>query len=83
MNMVELTLAATEFVEAGGRASVSAIQRHFKIGYPLAYEVIETMERSGIISEADHIGHRFVVPKENRKIFRDAYAESRKEPTND
>lgn len=75
MNIVELAMQATEFVEAGGRVSTSAIQRHLKIGYPLACEVIETMERSGIVSQADHVGHRFVVPKENRKIFRDAYVE--------
>lgn len=70
---VELVHQAADLVRETGKATVSHVQRHLKIGYTLAYEVIESLERSGIITEADHIGHREIVERGNEAIFRRAY----------
>ncbi|WP_276208945.1 DNA translocase FtsK [Aeromonas rivipollensis] len=52
---------AVEFVTESGRASVSAIQRHFRIGYNRAAWLVEAMETRGIISTPDSQGLRKVI----------------------
>lgn len=52
---------AVDLVTREGKASTSFIQRHLQIGYNKAAGIIETMEKNGIISEANHVGKREVL----------------------
>ena len=52
---------AVEFVMESGRASISAIQRHFRIGYNRAAWLVEAMETRGIVSTPDSQGLRRVI----------------------
>jgi len=52
---------AIRLVISEKRASTSFIQRHFKIGYNRAANIIEKMEQNQIISEADKLGRREVL----------------------
>jgi S-DNA-T family DNA segregation ATPase FtsK/SpoIIIE len=47
---------ALEFVTGKGSASISLIQRRFRIGYNRAARIVEQMEREGIIGPADTAG---------------------------
>jgi S-DNA-T family DNA segregation ATPase FtsK/SpoIIIE len=47
---------ALEFVASKGSASISLIQRRFRIGYNRAARIIEQMETEGIIGPADAAG---------------------------
>ncbi|MFY9399674.1 MAG: DNA translocase FtsK, partial [Desulfomonilia bacterium] len=47
---------ALEFVTSKGSASISLIQRRFRIGYNRAARIVEQMERDGIIGPADTAG---------------------------
>jgi S-DNA-T family DNA segregation ATPase FtsK/SpoIIIE len=47
---------ALEFVTNKGSASISLIQRRFRIGYNRAARIIEQMETEGIIGPADAAG---------------------------
>ncbi|WP_344965825.1 DNA translocase FtsK [Oceanisphaera sediminis] len=53
--------SAVEFVQRTERASVSSIQRQFKIGYNRAAWLTDALESRGIISKADSEGHRKVI----------------------
>ena len=53
--------AAVEFVRESRRASVSAVQRRFKIGYNRAARLIDMMEAQQVISAAGHNGSREVL----------------------
>jgi S-DNA-T family DNA segregation ATPase FtsK/SpoIIIE len=44
---------AVDFVTHKGQASTSMIQRRFKIGYNRAANIIEVMEREGVVGPAD------------------------------
>ena len=44
-----------------GKASTSFIQRHLKIGYNRAARIIDLMEKSGIVSPANHVGKREII----------------------
>ena len=46
-------LEATEFVRQQGKASISLIQRKFRIGFNKAARLIEQMEQDGIVGQAD------------------------------
>ena len=52
---------AVEFVRETRRASVSAVQRKFKIGFNRAARLIEQMEVEGIVSKPGHNGAREVL----------------------
>jgi len=49
------------FVIESRRASISAVQRHFKIGYNRAARLIEDLERQGVVSPMDNSGSRKVL----------------------
>ena len=52
---------AVAFVIDSRRASISAVQRKFRIGYNRAARLIETMESAGIVSEMNSNGNREVL----------------------
>jgi S-DNA-T family DNA segregation ATPase FtsK/SpoIIIE len=47
---------ALEFVAQKGSASISLVQRRFRIGYNRAERIIEQMEKEGVIGPADTAG---------------------------
>lgn len=49
------------FVIESRKASISAVQRHFKIGYNRAARLIEDLERQGVVSPMDNSGSRKVI----------------------
>ncbi|PPS58286.1 hypothetical protein CRX72_12865 [Pantoea sp. BRM17] len=49
---------AVSFVVEKRRASISGVQRQFRIGYNRAARIIEQMEAQGIVSEPGHNGNR-------------------------
>ena len=60
----ELYDEAVNFVIESRRASISAVQRKFRIGYNRAARLIEAMEEAGLVSEMSSNGSREVlVPK--------------------
>ena len=52
---------AVDFVVDKRRASISGVQRQFRIGYNRAARIIEQMESQGIVSEQGHNGNREVL----------------------
>ena len=52
---------AVEFVVETRRASISSIQRKFRIGYNRAARLIETMEENGIVTPMNSNGSREVI----------------------
>ena len=52
---------AVAFVVESRRASISAVQRKFRIGYNRAARLIETMEAAGLVSEMNSNGNREVL----------------------
>ncbi|GKW34912.1 recombination-associated protein RdgC [Pectobacterium carotovorum subsp. carotovorum] len=52
---------AVKFVQTSGRATISGLQRHFRIGYNRAAHLIEAMERKGVVSAPTHDGTRTVI----------------------
>ncbi|PIF22678.1 DNA translocase FtsK 4TM domain-containing protein [Candidatus Pantoea floridensis] len=52
---------AVSFVVEKRRASISGVQRQFRIGYNRAARIIEQMEAQGIVSEPGHNGNREVL----------------------
>ncbi len=63
---------ALEFVTSKGSASISLIQRRFRIGYNRAARIVEQMETDGIIGPADTAG-------KPRKVLVKAYAQELEE----
>ena len=52
---------AVAFVVEKRKASISGVQRQFRIGYNRAARIIEQMENQGIVSEQGHNGNREVL----------------------
>ncbi|HBR0974174.1 DNA translocase FtsK [Klebsiella variicola] len=52
---------AVSFVTEKRKASISGVQRQFRIGYNRAARIIEQMEAQGIVSEQGHNGNREVL----------------------
>ena len=59
--MDQLYDAAVAFVTETRRASISSVQRKFKIGYNRAARMIEAMEAAGVITSQAHNGSREVI----------------------
>ena len=55
---------AVELVTRSGKASISLIQRHLRIGYNRAARIIEIMEREGVVGPADGARPRQVLARE-------------------
>ncbi|HTI86706.1 MAG TPA: DNA translocase FtsK 4TM domain-containing protein [Alphaproteobacteria bacterium] len=58
----ELYDRAVNIVLSERKASTSFIQRHLQIGYNRAARIIERMEAEGVVSPANHVGKREVLP---------------------
>ncbi len=54
---------AVEFVVERGEASISMVQRRFRIGYNRAARIVERMERDGIVGPSDGVKPREVLKK--------------------
>ena len=52
---------ARQIVISNGRASISLVQRHLRIGYNRAARLVEQMERFGVVSPMDSSGSRKVL----------------------
>ncbi len=52
---------AVQFVTESRKASISSVQRRFKIGYNRAARIIEDMENAGVVSPAETNGTREVL----------------------
>lgn len=59
--MAELFDKAAQLVIIEQKASTPFIQRHLNIGYGSAAEIIDRLEKSGIVSPANHLGQREVL----------------------
>ncbi|EOG6956062.1 DNA translocase FtsK [Yersinia ruckeri] len=55
---------AVKFIEAKGRASISGLQREFRIGYNRAAWLLERMQVEGIVSQLGPDGTRKVLTGE-------------------
>lgn len=55
---------AVEFVMGKGEASISMVQRRFRIGYNRAARIIERMERDGIVGPSDGVKSREVLRRQ-------------------
>ena len=64
----EKYMEAVKLVVKTGKASISMIQRHLRIGYNRAARLIERMEQEGIISPQDGIKPRKVLIKDIKEI---------------
>jgi S-DNA-T family DNA segregation ATPase FtsK/SpoIIIE len=52
---------AVQFVTETRKASISSVQRRFKVGYNRAATMIEDMEAAGVVSPAESNGSRVVL----------------------
>lgn len=52
---------AVAFVLKNKKASISMIQRHFRIGYNRTARILEQMERDGLVTPMDCHGKREVI----------------------
>jgi DNA segregation ATPase FtsK/SpoIIIE, S-DNA-T family len=52
---------AVQFVTESRKASISSVQRRFKVGYNRAATIIEDMEAAGVVSAAETNGTRIVL----------------------
>lgn len=61
---------AARFVTSTGRCSVSAIQRHLKIGYNRAARLVESLEDDHVISGINSDGSRYLLSDQQRQAAR-------------
>ncbi|HLY58214.1 MAG TPA: DNA translocase FtsK 4TM domain-containing protein [Stellaceae bacterium] len=52
---------AVAIVTREKKASTSFVQRHLRIGYNRAAQIMERMEQEGVVSQANHVGKREVL----------------------
>ena len=57
----ELYDKAVNIIKAEGKASTSFLQRKLQIGYNRAARIMETMEKEGIVGQANHVGKREIL----------------------
>lgn len=62
----ELFDKAVEIVATTRKVSTSFIQRQLKLGYNRAADLVDRMEREGMISQPDHVGRRQVLLPEHK-----------------
>ncbi|WP_278143648.1 DNA translocase FtsK [Dickeya lacustris] len=48
-------------MQSSRQATISGLQRHFRIGYNRAAHLIEAMESKGVVSAPTHDGTRTVI----------------------
>ncbi len=60
-NKDELYNKAVDIIKAEGKASTSFLQRKLQIGYNRAANIMETMEKEGIVGQANHVGKREIL----------------------
>jgi DNA segregation ATPase FtsK/SpoIIIE-like protein len=59
----ERATQAEKFVRESGRASISALQRHFKICYGNACRLMDQLVLRKVVSQIDHEGRRTILEK--------------------
>tara|TARA_B110000438_G_scaffold203133_1_gene194856 strand:- start:906 stop:3026 length:2121 start_codon:yes stop_codon:yes gene_type:complete len=57
----ELYNKAVDIIKSEGKASTSFLQRKLQIGYNRAANIMETMEKEGIVGQANHVGKREIL----------------------
>ena len=57
----ELYYKAVDIIKAEGKASTSFLQRKLQIVYNRAARIMETMEKEGIVGQANHVGKREIL----------------------
>jgi len=57
----ELYEKAAEIIKIERKASTSFLQRKLQIGYNRAARIMETMEKEGIVGQANHVGKREIL----------------------
>jgi DNA segregation ATPase FtsK/SpoIIIE, S-DNA-T family len=57
----ELYNKAVDIIKTEGKASTSFLQRKLQIGYNRAARIMETMEKKGIVGQANHVGKREIL----------------------
>ncbi|MBQ8482541.1 MAG: DNA translocase FtsK 4TM domain-containing protein [Alphaproteobacteria bacterium] len=57
----DLYRQAVDVVRTDKKASISYVQRKLRIGYNRAANLIERMEREGVVTKQDHVGRREVI----------------------
>ena len=57
----ELYMKAVNIIKSEGKASTSFLQRKLQIGYNRAANIMETMEKEGIVGHANHVGKREIL----------------------
>jgi len=57
----ELYNKAIDIIKSEGKASTSFLQRKLQIGYNRAARIMETMEKEGIVGQANHVGKREIL----------------------
>jgi len=57
----ELYYKAVDIIKMEGKASTSFLQRKLQIGYNRAARIMETMEKEGIVGQANHVGKREIL----------------------
>ncbi len=57
----ELYDKAVDIIKSEGKASTSFLQRKLQIGYNRAARIMETMEKKGIVGQANHVGKREIL----------------------
>ena len=57
----ELYNQAVDIIKKEGKASTSFLQRKLQIGYNRAARIMETMEKEGIVGQANHVGKREIL----------------------
>ena len=57
----ELYNKAVDIIKTERKASTSFLQRKLQIGYNRAARIMETMEKEGIVGQANHVGKREIL----------------------
>lgn len=58
---------AVSIIVGSGKASISLLQRRMRIGFSQAHGLMAAMEARGIVSPANTLGQRTVIPDQPRQ----------------